>query len=170
MEKTVRSRFAAITLSKSSRRFRTGLASPVENQACGIAKHPRLRVHRHEARLTPAQRCCVYRSVRPFGRHLGLLVHGPAPPRPVLRRARCAPPCEVVLGGETSGQATHARPPRGPPTGSREPRAPHGAKPACGQRRGTGAEGSCLSAEVSRLFCDGANGGTNIFAIFRRSG
>jgi hypothetical protein len=29
-------------------RSRTGLASPVENQACGIARYPRLRVHRHE--------------------------------------------------------------------------------------------------------------------------
>src|SRR5713101_2455134 len=35
------------TLSGSRMRSRTGLASPVENQACGIAKYPRLRVHRH---------------------------------------------------------------------------------------------------------------------------
>jgi hypothetical protein len=33
-------------LSRSRMRSRTGLASPVENQACGIAKYPRLRVHR----------------------------------------------------------------------------------------------------------------------------
>ena len=44
------------TLSRSRMRSRTGLASPVENQACGIAKYPRLRVHRHEARMTPAKR------------------------------------------------------------------------------------------------------------------
>src|SRR5712691_9239327 len=37
-------------------RSRTGLASLVENQACGIAKYPRLRVHRREARMTPAKR------------------------------------------------------------------------------------------------------------------
>src|SRR5713101_5430762 len=30
------------TLSRSRVRSRTGLASPVENQACGIAKYPRL--------------------------------------------------------------------------------------------------------------------------------
>jgi hypothetical protein len=39
-------------------RSRTGLASPIEKQACGIAKYPRLRVHRHEARMTPAKRRC----------------------------------------------------------------------------------------------------------------
>src|SRR6202140_4741325 len=44
------------TPSRSRMRSRTGLASPVENQACGIAKYPRLRVHRHEARMTPAKR------------------------------------------------------------------------------------------------------------------
>jgi len=53
-----RERFAQgsprFTLSRSRMRSRTGLASPVENQACGIAKYPRLRVHRHEARMTPA--------------------------------------------------------------------------------------------------------------------
>src|SRR6202521_5220599 len=53
------SRFA---LSRSRMRSRTGLASPVENQACGIAKYPRLRVHRHEARMTPAKRRSVYES------------------------------------------------------------------------------------------------------------
>jgi hypothetical protein len=58
-----RKRFAQgsprFTLSKSRMRSRTGLASPVENQADGIAKYPRLRVHRHEARMTPAKRCSV---------------------------------------------------------------------------------------------------------------
>src|ERR1022692_4857177 len=60
MEKTVRSRFAqgsprfTLSRSRSRMRSRTGLASPVENQACGIAKYPKLRVHRHEARMTPA--------------------------------------------------------------------------------------------------------------------
>src|ERR1700674_2942402 len=34
------------TLSRSRMRSRAGLASPVENQACGIAKYRRLRVHR----------------------------------------------------------------------------------------------------------------------------
>ena len=43
------------TLSRSRMRSRTDLASPVENQACGIAKYPRLRIHRHEARMTPAK-------------------------------------------------------------------------------------------------------------------
>src|SRR5215475_13848641 len=38
-------------LSRSRMRSRAGLASPVENQACGIAKYPRLRVHRHEVRM-----------------------------------------------------------------------------------------------------------------------
>ena len=42
-----RKRFAQgsprFTLSRSRMRSRTGLASPVENQACGIAKYPRLR-------------------------------------------------------------------------------------------------------------------------------
>src|SRR5882724_3650689 len=45
-----RKRFAQgsprFTLSRSRMRSRTGLASAVENQACGIAKYPRLRVHR----------------------------------------------------------------------------------------------------------------------------
>src|ERR1700724_2128898 len=49
-----RKRFAQgsprLSLSRSRMRSRTGLASPVENQACGIAKYPRLRVHPHEAR------------------------------------------------------------------------------------------------------------------------
>jgi hypothetical protein len=61
-----RKRFAQgsprFTLSRSRMRSRTGLASPVENQACGIAKYPRLRVHRHEARMTPAKRRRVDRS------------------------------------------------------------------------------------------------------------
>ena len=48
------------TLSRSRMRSRTGLASPVENQAGGIAKYPRLRVHRHEARMNPAKRRSVY--------------------------------------------------------------------------------------------------------------
>jgi len=43
------------TLSRSRMRSRTGLASPVQNQACGIAKYPRLRVHRHEARMRGAR-------------------------------------------------------------------------------------------------------------------
>src|SRR5207302_6956753 len=51
-----RKRFAQgsprFTLSRSRMRSRTGLASPVENQACGIAEYPRLRVHRHEARTS----------------------------------------------------------------------------------------------------------------------
>ena len=50
-----RKRFAQgprFTLSKSRMRSRTGLASPVENQACGIAEYPGLRVYRHEARMT----------------------------------------------------------------------------------------------------------------------
>src|SRR5712691_9867631 len=42
-----RQRSPRFTLSRSRMRSRTGLASPVENQACGIAKYPRLRVHRH---------------------------------------------------------------------------------------------------------------------------
>ena len=50
-----RKRFAQgsprFTLSRSRMRSRTGLASPVENQACGIATNPKLRVHRHEARM-----------------------------------------------------------------------------------------------------------------------
>jgi hypothetical protein len=46
-------------LSRSRMRSRSGLASPVENQACGIAKYPRLRAHRHEARMTPAKRRSV---------------------------------------------------------------------------------------------------------------
>jgi hypothetical protein len=54
-----RKRFAQgsppFTLSRSRMRSRTGLASPVENRVCGIAKVPRLRVHRHEARMTPAK-------------------------------------------------------------------------------------------------------------------
>src|SRR6266567_6062958 len=61
-----RKRFAQgsqrFTISRSRMRSRTGLASPVENQACGIAKYPRLRVHRHEARMTPAKRRSVYQG------------------------------------------------------------------------------------------------------------
>ena len=45
------------TLSRSRLRSRTGFASPVENQASWIAKYPRLRVHREDARMTPAKRC-----------------------------------------------------------------------------------------------------------------
>jgi hypothetical protein len=60
-----RKRFAQgsprFTLSRSRMRSRTGLASPVENQACGIAKYPRLRVHRHEVRMTLAKRRSIYR-------------------------------------------------------------------------------------------------------------
>src|SRR5450755_34237 len=60
-----RKRFAQgsprFTLSTSRMRSRTGLASPVENQACGIAKYPRLRVHRHEAPMTPAN-AAVFRN------------------------------------------------------------------------------------------------------------
>jgi hypothetical protein len=60
-----RKRFAQgsppFALSRSRMRSRTGLASPVENQACGIAKYPRLRVHRHEVRMTPAKRRSIYR-------------------------------------------------------------------------------------------------------------
>jgi hypothetical protein len=43
------------TLSRSRMRSRTGLASPAGNQACGMAKYPKLRVHRHEERMTPAK-------------------------------------------------------------------------------------------------------------------
>src|SRR5471032_526665 len=53
-------------------RSRTGLASPVENQACGIAKYPRLRVHRHEARVTPAERRTVYLDHRTNGWMVGI--------------------------------------------------------------------------------------------------
>jgi hypothetical protein len=56
------------TLSGSRMRSRTGLASPVKNQACGIAKYPRLRVHRHEARMTPAKRRSVCLAARSDGR------------------------------------------------------------------------------------------------------
>src|SRR5216683_8227358 len=61
-----RKRFAQgsprFTLSRSRMRSRTGFASPVENQACGIAKYPRLRVHRQEARMTPAKQRSVYQG------------------------------------------------------------------------------------------------------------
>ena len=43
------------SLSRSRMRSRTGLASPAGNQACGMAKYPKLRVHRHEERMTPAK-------------------------------------------------------------------------------------------------------------------
>src|SRR5208283_4326235 len=55
--KSVRSGSSQFTLSRSRMRSRTGVAPLVENEACGIAKYPRLRLHRHEARMTPAKRC-----------------------------------------------------------------------------------------------------------------
>ena len=55
MEKTVRSRIAAIHPFEIAHEVSNCLASPVENQACGTAKYPRLRVHRHKARMTPAK-------------------------------------------------------------------------------------------------------------------
>src|ERR1700686_2116823 len=44
--KVRRQRSPRFTLSRSRMRSRTSLASPVENQACEIAKYPRLCVHR----------------------------------------------------------------------------------------------------------------------------
>jgi len=74
-----RKRFAQgsprFTLSRSRMRSRTGLASPVENQACGIAKYPRLRAHRHEARMTPAKRRSIYPHCRVLMSFNGMTAH-----------------------------------------------------------------------------------------------
>src|SRR5260370_10532598 len=82
-----RKRFAQgsprFTLSRSRMRSRTGQASPVENQACGIAEYPRLRVHRHEARVTPAKRRNVYETMLTVCRRLGLCPGERSPPRRV---------------------------------------------------------------------------------------
>jgi hypothetical protein len=105
-----RKRFAQgsppFTLSGSRMRSRTGLASPVENQACGIAKVPRLHVHRHEVRMTPAKRRGIYRRGHLVRRATGyerktLKPHYPASVRG-LREPSSRPPLERISDPQIS--------------------------------------------------------------------
>jgi hypothetical protein len=69
MEKTIRSRFAAIHPFQIAHEVSNWLGIARRKQACGIAKYPRLSVHRHEARMTPAKRRRIYGL--PVGVELG---------------------------------------------------------------------------------------------------
>ena len=97
IEKTVRSRFAQgsprFTLSGSRMRSRTGLASPVENQACGLAKYPRLRIHRHEPNHFVPRCASFYNACGESGR-FGV----DRLPEPASLRSRLCKSCVCLVG------------------------------------------------------------------------